>query len=183
MWNRVFVALIIIASVVTGFLIYYAGSWLQSIGSPRDAFEGFVYYSSIPQAVLWASIVVLLIVANVVLWTSGRSWALWMTLLFVAVFVFARYAWLDYAGFGFAGQYGFDGDQLRWGFMTSLLTTAAAAGVIYFDVFLVGRLRRRLENGSSTESGAASDPDVESPSMDETGHSTGGELERNEEER
>ena len=167
MWNRVYFVLLAIACVVTGFFIYYTASWLGSIGSPRDAFDGFIYHSRLAEASLWISTLILLIAANVVLWTYRRAWALWTTLLFLVIFVFARYAWLDNAGLAFAREHSIDAGQLRWGFLMSLITSVASAALIYFDVFLVTRLRDRLHGPSATPEKEESDLPSDQPPVEE----------------
>lgn len=168
MWNRVYAALLISAIIVTGFFVLYAGTWLNSIGSPRDAFEGFLYYSRFSQISMWLSAAVLIVVANIVLWVCRRAWAIWMTLLFAVIFTFARFAWLDDSALGFARQNALPTAGLQWGFLMALIAAAAATGIAYFDLFLVSRLRDRMHPASLPATPAA-EPAIpsEQPSSEE----------------
>ena len=151
------------AFIVTGFILYYTGSWLASIGSPRDAFAGFLYYSRISQVAMWMSAAVLLVIANVILWSYRRAWAVWTTLLFTVVFLLIRFAWLDYSGLGFADRNGLPDDGLRWGFLMAVIASAAVAGVAYFDVFLVSRLRDRMHPPANPETGVSEQAEPAGP--------------------
>ena len=101
MWNKIYFALFAVAVVVMCFFTFYAISWLGSIGSPQDALAGYEYYSGLGSAFLWISAIVLLILANVILWNTRRGWALWTTLGYFSIFVILRAFWLEKARYNF----------------------------------------------------------------------------------
>lgn len=94
MLNKVFAACLALSAVVVGFLVYYSWSWLQSIGSPVAAVEGYSYYSSLAWTTVWLATLLLFVLANIILARTGKPWPLWATFLFFASFVMALYFWL-----------------------------------------------------------------------------------------
>src|SRR5205809_4376915 len=101
MWNKIYFVVLAVAFLVMCFLTFYANSWLGSIGNPKDALEGYYYYAGLGSTFLWISSAVLLILANVILWTTQRGWATWTTLTFFAIFVILRAFWLEKARYNF----------------------------------------------------------------------------------
>jgi len=101
MSNKAFLALLAIGVLVAGFFVCYAWSWLGSIGDPRTAWEAFNYYkrTGVYFVIPWT--VLLLIVANVVLWTSRRAWAMWVSYAYFSLFAALLLVWLHLAGTAF----------------------------------------------------------------------------------
>ena len=140
MWNKIYFAVLAAAALAMCFFTFYAVSWFGSIGSPKDALAGYEYYAGIGTAFLSISSVILLILANVILWNSRRGWALWTTLAYLAIFVILRTFWVEKARYNF--QYP---DSL---FFTPALVGAILiiiAGIIVFFNQLVNlRLNEKM---------------------------------------
>src|SRR5215203_940774 len=139
MWNKIYFAVLLAAILAMSFFTYYAHAWLQSIGNPADAFTGYQYYASLGSAFLWISSVVLLILANVLLWFSRRAWALWLSFAYFAVFVVLRTFWLEKAAYNFQKSESF--------FFTPIVGVILiiVAGVfIFFNQFLSLRLHEKM---------------------------------------
>src|SRR5215203_878872 len=101
MWNKIYLAVLAVAFLVMCFFTFYANSWLGSIGSPKDALAGYEYYAGLSSIFLSISAVVLLILANVILWYTRRGWAMWTTLAYFAIFVILRFFWLEKSRYTF----------------------------------------------------------------------------------
>lgn len=144
MWNRIFLIALAVAAVPMIFLTYYSYTWLQSVGSPIDALNGFRNASSIAFFWLWISTAVLIVLANIVLWNYQKAWALWTTLLYLAVFLLLRALWLDPASFSFISSHNLPLDRSVFGPFVTLIVAAAAAALVYFNQLLVHRMTGRL---------------------------------------
>jgi hypothetical protein len=144
MFNKIYVGAAAISVIITSFLTYYSASWLGSIGSPARTIENFDYFAGASQDALWLSSIVLLILANVILWNSRRAWAMWTTLLYFAVFTVLWYFWLypSYGHFREANNVPAAG-LLSGPFLGTGILLAAAA-VVFFDQFLVLRLLDKM---------------------------------------
>jgi hypothetical protein len=140
MWNKIYFAVLALAGFVMCFVTFYAHGWLGSIGNPKDALEGFEYYAAFGSIFLAVSSLVLLVLANVILWNTRRGWALWTTLAYFAVFVILRAFWLEKARYNF--QYP---DSL---FFTPALVGAivviAAGAVVFVNQLMNLRLNEKM---------------------------------------
>ena len=95
MINKIFFVLLGIAFLLMGILTFLTLTQLQSIGfHPVQIVQNFGGYESLHSTVLWISSIVLLILANVILWTTQKGWALWLTFLYFAVFMMVNTWWL-----------------------------------------------------------------------------------------
>jgi hypothetical protein len=147
MWNKIFLLTLTISILLMAFLVYYAFSWLGSIGSPAAAVEGYLYHEGLAWKFLCISSVVLLIFANAVLSKYRRSWAMWTTFLYFAVFVILKFFIVDRFAIEFFRENGYVamvGPFPPLGPIFAVLICAAAAAIVYFDQFLVVRLREKM---------------------------------------
>ena len=143
MFSKIYLAVLSAAVIVMVFFTYYSWSWLQSIGLPLAAVEGYAYHESLAWMALWLFAVILLLLGNAVLWTSSRSWEMWTTFVYFSVFVIIRYFWLDQAYFQFKKANGmFDGSFSIAPIMAVILIVLMAI-IVFFDTFLVTRLRAK----------------------------------------
>src|SRR5437764_14860275 len=105
MLTKIYLGILAVSAGLTAFFIYYAWSWLQSIGSPKSAFDGYNYNASIAWNLLCITSVALLILANLVLVKTRKFWAMWTTLSYFVVFMIVEYFWLEpSASNQFSGQ-------------------------------------------------------------------------------
>jgi hypothetical protein len=101
MLNKIFLIACALAVLTVGFLYFYASSWLSSIGEPRAAFEGFMFYLSVSWNALWITSGALLLLANLAFWKTRTAWTIWVTFGFFSAFVLLRYFWLEGSGAAF----------------------------------------------------------------------------------
>lgn len=143
MWSKLYLAVLGLSIAGMAFFTYYSWSWLQSIGLPAVAVAGYDYHSSLAWVTLWISSLALLIIGNAVLWATGRAWNLWATFLYFAVFVVIRYFWLDEAFFHFKKTNGLFDGNFSVGPFFAVILIALAGVIVFFDKFLVIRLRAK----------------------------------------
>lgn len=140
MWNKIYLITLAAAILAMGVLLYLPFSWLQSIGAPATIRDNYLYYSNISWMFLLASSLILLIAGNVVLWKTRRSWAMWTTLLFFAVFMVAQTFWLENSFFRFKQENNFTSGAVSWSPISGAILIALAAVIVFFDQYLVKRL-------------------------------------------
>ncbi len=144
MWNKIYLIALAVFIFSMAFLSYYSWSWLQSIGAPQNVVLSYDYWSNLSWSFLWVSAVILLIIANVLLWTTRRAWALWTTMLYFAFFVIVRYFWLDQTFF----QYKKDANLWQGEFSVAplfgVILCLVAAVIVFFNQFLIKRLQSKM---------------------------------------
>ena len=153
MFNKIFLALFIIGLLAMGGMVFSSNNWLYSIGKPEDAVANHEFYKGVGWQILWVSSLILLILANVILWTSKKSWPLWLTFGYFALFILLNTWWLSEnlssfqkihklpsSGYFFSGIFG------------AILCVVVGIGV-FFDQFIVLRLQDKMFNkpGEQTE--------------------------------
>lgn len=144
MLTRIYIGLLAAAVCLTGFFTYYSWSWLQSIGRPTVAVEGYTYHDDIGWTILIVSSVILLITANAIMWTKRNGWALWATFGYFSVFTLLRYFWLDQALFQFKKANGMWDGSFSVGPLFGVILVLAAGVIVFFDQFVVVRLNRKM---------------------------------------
>ena len=144
MWSKIYLVVLALSVSAMVFFTYYSWSWLQSIGLPAAAIDGFNYHSGLSWTVLWLSAAGLLAFGNAALWTTRRAWALWSTLTFFAVFVIVRYFWLDEAYLYFRKTNALSDGSFSIGPFFAVILIALAGIIVFFDQFIVLRLHRKM---------------------------------------
>ena len=139
MWNKIYFAVLAVAVLAMCFFIFYANSWFGSIGSPKDAIEGYYFYSGLGSTFLWISSALLLILANVILWNTRRGWALWTTFVYFAVFVVLRTFWLEKARYNFENS-----DSLFFTPIIGVILIIIAGAIVFFSQFLNLRMNEKM---------------------------------------
>ena len=142
MFSKIYLAVLGLSIAAMAFFTYYSWSWLQSIGAPATAVAEFQYYSALVSTTQRISTVVLLILANTVLW-AGRAWAIWTTFLFFAVFAVLRYFGLEFAYIDFQMRNSPAGSGVASGPVIGVILIIIMAAIAFFDQFIVIRLRAK----------------------------------------
>lgn len=144
MWNKIYTAVLGISFVLLAGLTYYSYTWLQSIGAPKNVVANYDYYSNIGWTFLWVSSIVLLILANVVLWTTHSAWAMWTTLLYFALFVLIQTLWLDQSALNYKQMNGLGSERFLLGAFSGILLCVLAAVIVFFNQFIVKRMHDKM---------------------------------------
>lgn len=145
MWNKLYLVILSIGVLAMLCLTYLSYSWLQSVTKPADVVANYTFYNTLYWNVLGISSLLLLIVANVILWINRKSWALWLSLLYFAVFVILQTFWLGETYSAFQTQNNLPAVQSSFGGMVlGVLLCVIAAVAVFFDQFLVTKMRDRV---------------------------------------
>lgn len=144
MSKLVYLAALLMGVLLMSFFTYYSYDWLQSIGSPTDAFANYSYFAGLGWALLFISSGVLLLIANIVLWTSRRSWAMWVTAAYFIVFLSLRAFWLEPSMEQFAAANNLQPTAAAIGPFVTMLLFIAAIAAIFFDNFIVLRMADKI---------------------------------------
>jgi hypothetical protein len=143
MLSKVYIALLAIFTAIMVFFTYYSWSWLDSIGSPTAAIAGYEFHSSSSWTVLWLSAAGLLLLANSILWVTGRIWSMWATFTYFSLFVVIKAFWLDPASLFFMASAGMTDQTFTVGPIMATILIIVAASIVFFDQFLLIRLREK----------------------------------------
>ena len=181
MWNKIYSLLLVVSIVVVSAAAYLAYSQLQSIGfAPAQIIASYDTYSSAYWGFLGVSFAVLVTVGNIILWKFRTAWALWTSLAFFVVFVLLKSFWLGSKLLDYETNNNLPHSSPFISYFAGVLLCAAAAAIIFFNHFLVLRMRDKIygepaaiDNQSApilndkTESVAS----IETPIDDKTPHS------------
>ena len=95
-----------------------------------------------------------------ILWVTGRSWPLWTTLIYFQIFVIVRAFWLDTSLLAFKNDAGLTDDTFTLRPIMAAFLIIIAAAIVFFDQFLVLRLRAKTYPAAVVE-GVADDKEPE----------------------
>jgi hypothetical protein len=164
MWNRTYLLVLTVCAVIMAALTYYSWSWLNSIGSPQAVVEGYLYHSRIAWKFVWISSIALLILANAVLAKSHKSWAMWTTFLYFALFVAIRSFGLERSFFQFKQTNGLTESSFTLAPLVGAVICIAGAAIVYANQFAVVRLQDKMyPANNAAETDAAEEIDEEVP--------------------
>lgn len=142
--SKVFLGILAASIIVFLFLTYYSWTWLQSIGNPRAAAEGYLYHSFVAWPFLWLSSIVLLAIGNALLWTTRRGWAMWLTLAYFAAALIIRTFWLERSFAAFMTDNGLGETTSVLGPLLAAVLIVIAAAIVFFNQFLVLRMQEKV---------------------------------------
>lgn len=164
MLNKIYLIAFAVLLVPQAFLTYYAGTWLTSIGDPKAAQASYFYYTGMGFTLLWIAFFLLVVIANIILWTSRRAWAIWLTFAYFAIFIFLRYWWLEGTYLDFARRNAFIDSNFSLGPIVAALLVVGMGALIFFDQFVVLRLAEKMH----PTAGKTADDNAESDAGSET---------------
>jgi len=144
MWNKIYLIILAAAVLISGVLMYFPFSWLQSIGAPATVLENYDHYSNIGSIFLWISTIILLLAANVVLWKYRKSWALWASLLYFAAFTVLQTFWLERMFFQYKQDNISSSSGILWSPFLGVLLIVLMAVIVFFNQYLVKRLHDKM---------------------------------------
>jgi hypothetical protein len=143
MWGKIYLGFLAVSAVLICAFSYYAFSWLGSIGAPQPAVDGFNFHSSIAEFLLWASTIGLIALANGVLWTTARVWAMWVTFFFFLIFKVGSVLWLGNALQTFVANAGGSPGGIVSSLIIAVILSALIGAILFFDQFIVTKMRQR----------------------------------------
>jgi hypothetical protein len=161
MFNKIFLAVFALAVLAMSVLTYTANSWLDRSGfSPAIIVSTFEYWMNLHWSALWISSLVLLILANVILWSYRKSWAIWLSFLYFGVFLMLNTWWLSDAIIGYKKANNlFDGSFSVSGIVGAFLCVFVGIGVV-FNHFIVLKLSAKMFGTASDKTKSVAEPVV-----------------------
>ena len=153
MWNKIYLIAFVVLLLPLAFLTWYAGTWLTSIGDPKGAAESYFYYTRHGWTLLWAAFLILVILANIILWTSRKAWALWLSFGFFALFIFLRYWWLEGSYLDFARRNAWTDSHFSTGPLVAAILVIGVGALVFFNQFASLRLSDKLRPVAAPETG------------------------------
>lgn len=157
MFSKIYLAALGVSVAVVSFFTYYSWSWLQSIGQPAAAIAGYEYHSNLAWITLLITSVVLLLLANAVLWTTRSAWAMWVTFIFFSFFAVAKFFWLKFVFIDFQMRTAPSGTGVLRGPFLAVLLIVIMAAIVFFNQFIVIKLRAKTYPDSTEKD---SDPET-----------------------
>jgi hypothetical protein len=143
MFSKIYVLVLIVAILITGLLTFYAYSWLGSLSSPQSIVENHNFYSNLAWTSVWLSSIILLGIANAILWKTRKLWAMWASLIFFAVFVVLHTFWLS----PIISKFQYDNNLQERGISLSpflgIIICILAAIIVFFNQFIVMRMHEK----------------------------------------
>jgi len=144
MFSKIYFGVWAVSAVIVIFFTYYAWSWLQSIGLPTAALEGYLYHSQAAMTSALISSVVLVVLGNALLWLNNNSWALWSTYGYFAIYMLVYYFWLDPAALAFKSDKGLSAGGFSISPLLGVIFIIAAGVMVFLDHFVIVQLRRKM---------------------------------------
>jgi len=144
MWNKIYLISLAAAVVAIGILLYLSGSWLGSITKPEDVEAHYNFYSNIGWTFALISSLVLLVLGNVVLWTTGKTWAMWSSLAYFVVFVIAQTFWLENSFFRYKQENNLGSGLISWSPLFGVVLVILATIIVFFNQYLVKRMQDKM---------------------------------------
>lgn len=143
MLSKIYILVLVIAVLITGFLTFYAYSWFGSISSPESIIENHNFYSNLAWTSIWLSSIVLLAIANAILWQTRKLWAMWTSFAFFAVFVILHTFWLSPAFSDFQYRKNLQETSISFSPFLGIIVCLLAAIIVFFNQFIILRLHEK----------------------------------------
>lgn len=172
MLNKIFLGLLAAAALAMSVLTYLQYSWLQSITKPADVAANYHFYDNIYSSVLWISSLILVIFGSVILWKQRKSWAMWISLAYFAVFVIIQTWWLGEMFFRYKKQNGLWQGEFSLGGLFGVLLCVVGVIIVFFAQFILLRMRDRIHGSPNSAIGTNGQNDFVVPDTEksETDH-------------
>lgn len=153
MFTKIYLALFAVAFLVMLTITFLTYSQLQSIGfPPLTIIDNFQFYDSWYKTLLWITSIALLVLANIILWKNKKSWTLWLTFAYFAVFVLLNMWWLSDAFISYTKRNDlWNGSFNVGGIFAAFFVVVVGIGV-FFNQFIVFRLHDKMYNKPQEQS-------------------------------
>lgn len=144
MWNKIYLIILAVMILAISVLLYLSYSWLESITAPADVAANYAFYSRISWLFLLSSSLTLLVIGNIISWTTRKSWALWTTLLYFIVFMVAYSFWLENSFFKYKQANNLESGLISWSPLFGIALIIAAALVVFSNFYLMRRAQNKM---------------------------------------
>jgi hypothetical protein len=144
MWNKVYLIALAVFLVLMSVLTYISSSWLGSITRPSDVAQSYISNSTTSWYVLLISTLILLILANIVLWNTLKAWAFWTTLLYFVIFIVLQTFWLDNSFVQYLKDNGLAPGQYTLRPLFGAVLCIGAGIFVFFNQLVVLRMHEKM---------------------------------------
>ena len=162
MLNKIFLGLLAASIIGILSLTYLSYWWLNSITNPADVVANYNFYSNIYWSFLWISSLILLIAGNIILWKTRRSWAIWTAFGYFTIFILLKTWWLGEMYHNYLKQNSSGDNGFSFGGIFAVLLCVIVAVGVFFNQFLVLRMRDRVHGNPNAENIIIDDKELES---------------------
>lgn len=143
MLSKIYVLVLVVAILITGLLTFYAYSWLGSLSGPQSIVENHNFYSNLAWTCVWLSSIILLGIANAILWKTQKLWAMWASFVFFAAFVILQTFWLSPAFSNFLFNNNLQERGISFSPFLGIIICILAAIIVFFNQFIVLRMHEK----------------------------------------
>ena len=148
MLNKIYAGVLGLAFLAMSVLTYLTFSWLQSVDKPANVVANYSYNAGISRTFLWISSILLLILANILLWKTRKSWGLWAALLYFAIFTVAQTFWLDRAFLNYQQINNLTDKSFSFSPVFGVTMLILAGIIVFFNQYLIKRLYDKTFSGT-----------------------------------
>lgn len=144
MLSKIYLAALAVFILLMSVLTYYSCSWLSSITDPGSVVTNYEYYSKLSGNFLWISALILIILANVILWKTRKIWAFWSTLLYFAVFIILHTFWLNTSFVQYKRDNGLLAGSISLSPLVGVIIIIFVAVFVFLNQLLVLRMHDKM---------------------------------------
>lgn len=143
MWNKIYLGLLVFAIVAMCGMTYWCYNWLGSVDRPETVAANLINSQNIYRTTLLISSAILMLIANILLWTKRSAWALWVTFIFFSTFIILQTWWLNSLTNNYLVANKLESGFVGMGILGIVLCIITAIGV-FFNQFIVFRMRDKM---------------------------------------
>ena len=144
MLNKIYLIAIAVFILIMSVVTYISCSWLGSIDKPETVAQSYISSSNTSWYLLLISSLILLVLANVILWNTRKAWAFWTTLLYFVIFIILQTFWLDSSFVQFLKKNGLPPDKYTLSSLLGAVLCIGAGVLVFFNQLVVLRMAEKM---------------------------------------
>lgn len=144
MLKKIFLAILIISILITGFFTFYSYSWLGSVGNPEVTVENFTYFSQIAWSSLWISFIALIIYSAILIWNGGKSWSIWISFIYFSIFIILQTLWLAPSFWDYRKSMNLTEGNFSFTPIVGVMTIFVAGVVVFCVQYFTFRIKEKM---------------------------------------
>lgn len=166
MFNKLYLLALAVFIFGMCFLTYMASDWLTSVSNPEIVSQEFQFWFRYGRIYLLITSVLLLALANVILWKTEKSWFFWTTLLYFSVFIILQTFWLDRAFADFKVAKRLEDSAFTFSPIIGVLGVIVFAAFVLINQVLLKRILSKMSSKDDPIQELSEDIDVETNKME-----------------
>lgn len=144
MLNKVYLIALAAFFLLMSVMTYISCSWLGSITKPEDVAQSYISSSNTSWYLLLISSLILLVLANVILWNTRKAWAFWTTLLYFVIFIILQTFWLDRSFVQYLKDNGLAPGTYTLRSLLGAVLCIGAGVLVFFNQLVVLRMAEKM---------------------------------------